>query len=229
MMKFKNPVVAVVLAAGMVAGCGDSRPEAASASTSSSPSTAGTVTTMPATTTSSISTTSTTASSKGLSDDSRLSFDGIGPIRVGMTLAQASAALGRPVTANREGAQMNDVCTYADVAALPSGLAFMLSRAKASDPWRIVRVDVEKDSRIATVSGIRIGATEADVRQAYSASGRTGTLKSSPHKYVEGGHYLTYDDDGAGGHLLLFETDGQKVTAFRSGQEEPVNYVESCL
>jgi hypothetical protein len=103
----------------------------------------------------------------------------------------------------------------------------MVERAKTSDPWHIARVDIDGGT-IATVSGIRIGATEDEVKKAYSGDGKTGTLQVEPHKYVEGGHYITYDVDGPQGNLLLFETDGKKVTQFRSGQQEQVGYVEGC-
>jgi hypothetical protein len=104
----------------------------------------------------------------------------------------------------------------------------MVLREREADPWRIVRVDVDEGSRIATQSGIRIGATEADVKRVYGAPGRTGRLTVENHAYVDGGHYISYDDDGEGGLRMLFETDGQKVTRFRSGQHGPVGYIEGC-
>lgn len=168
----------------------------------------------------------TTTTAQGLSDDSKLAFDGIGPVTVGMTLAEASAAAGTPVEVNPD--YVLDGCAYARAAGAPAGLSFMVLRQEESDPWRIVRIDVDGDSRIATLSGIRIGATEAEVKRTYGDPGRTGEVSIEGHAYVEGGHYITYDDDGPGGFRLLFETDGQKVTRFRSGRQDPVGYVEGC-
>jgi len=143
-----------------------------------------------------------------------------------MTLTQASVALNRTVSANPS--DLNPLCSYAKVDGLPTGLAFMLGRDKAGDPWKIVRADVEDTSRIATLSGIRIGATEAEVKQTYSGPGHTGKLEVSPHEYIKDGHYISYDVDGPGGYVMLFETDGQKVLAIRAGQEKAVGYIEGC-
>ena len=51
------------------------------------------------------------------------------------------------------------------------------------------------------------------------------------HKYVAGGHYLTFvPDDPADADLrLIFETDASsKVTQFRAGRLPEVAYVEGC-
>jgi hypothetical protein len=228
---------AVVVLGLALGGCGDEGDPSADAPDGTAPDTTetsapttssapGETTTTTAPAGSSSTTTTTMASGTGLSDDSRLVFDGIGPVKVGMTPAEASAAAGTPVEVNPE--FVLDNCGYAKAAAGPKGLSFMVLRDKESDPWRIVRVDVDDESRIASLSGIRIGATEADVKSTYGAPGRTGKLTTENHVYVEGGHYISYDDDGPAGLRMLFETDGQKVTRFRSGQQDPVGYVEGC-
>ncbi|HET9773058.1 MAG TPA: hypothetical protein VFS16_19325 [Acidimicrobiia bacterium] len=238
-MTGRSTVVLVVLGLALGA-CGDdgqqSRSPADETTTTSaapdtSPTTAPTDTTATTAPTDTTATTATTASTttttgKGLSDESRLVFDGIGPVKVGMTLAQASAAVAKPVEVDPN--YVLDGCAYAAVTGGPKGLSFMVLRDRDSDPWRIVRVDVDDESRIATQSGIRIGATEAEVKRTYGAPGRTGKITIENHEYVEGGHYISYDDDGPAGLRMLFETDGQKVTRFRSGQQGPVGYVEGC-
>lgn len=178
----------------------------------------------PSSTTTAAPTTTTTAA--GLSEASPLRLDGIGPIKVGMSLAQATAAVGKPVEVNPD--YVLDNCAYARVQGGPEGLSFMVLRDNAADPWRIVRVNVNDNPRLATLAGVRIGATEADVKSTYSGPGETGTIAVTGHEYVEGGHYITYDVDGPQGLLLLFETDGTKVTEFRSGQQDPVGYPEGC-
>jgi hypothetical protein len=198
--------------------CGEEAQQSTATSTTQS-------TAAPTTATTSIPETTTTTAER-LSEDSKLAFDGIGPLKVGMTLAQASAAVGNPVEVNPE--YVLDNCAYAAASGGPKGLSFMVLRDAESDPWRIVRVDVDDESRITTVSGTGIGATEAQVKSTYGAPGRTGKITVDNHEYVEGGHYITYDDDGPAGLRMLFETDGQKVTRFRSGQQGPVGYVEGC-
>jgi hypothetical protein len=84
------PIVLVTLT---LVGCGDDKKEPSAASSSSS---SATQTTAASTTTTTAPTTTTTAA--GLSESSPLRFDGIGPIKVGMTLAEAKAAAGKPMT-----------------------------------------------------------------------------------------------------------------------------------
>jgi len=209
----------VLLLLGLSLGaCADEGSDSA-ADTSSS-----TVATSVSTTTTAAPTTTTTA--PGLSDDSKLRFDGIGPIQVGMTLGQATAAVGKPVTVDPR--YVLEGCAYATVQGGPEDLSFMVLRDNDTDPWRIVRVNVNEKSRIATLSGVRIGATEAEVKSTYSGPDKTGKVAVGQHTYVEQGHYITYDVDGPEGLLLLFETDGTKVTEFRSGEQGPVNYPEGC-
>ena len=89
------------------------------------------------------------------------------------------------------------------------------------------RANVEEGSAIATVSGIHVGATEAEVKAVYS--GRGGSYTVQPHPYTgPEGHYLVYDADGKGGKPLIFETDGKKVTSFRAGEENAVQAIEGC-
>jgi hypothetical protein len=212
----------VVLALGLaLVGCGDETKEPAAASSSTT-----TASTAPESTTTTAAPATTTTTAPGLSEESKLRFDGIGPITVGMSLAQATAAVGKPVEVNP--AYVLDNCAYARVLGGPEGLSFMVLRDKETNPWRIVRVNINDNPRITTVSGVGIGATEAEVKNTYSGPGKTGTVAVKGHEYVDAGHYITYDVDGPEGLLLLFETDGTKVTEFRSGEQGPVGYVEGC-
>ena len=70
------------------------------------------------------------------------------------------------------------------------------------------------------------GDTEAKVKETYSGK---GTYTVEPHPYTgPKGHYLIFDADGKGGKLLIFETDGSKVTMFRAGDEGAVRAIEGC-
>jgi hypothetical protein len=144
---------------------------------------------------------------------------------MGMTLAQATAAVGMPVKLDPN--YILDDCAYALVEGGPKGLSFMVLRDGASAPWKIYRADVGQESSIATFSGIRSGATEGQVKAAYSGKGGTYTVEPHPYTGPEG-HYLSYDADGKGGKLLIFETDGKKVTSFRAGEEGAVQAIEGC-
>jgi hypothetical protein len=142
-----------------------------------------------------------------------VTHDGFGPVKVGMTLPQASKALGVPVT--RGAGYDGDRCYYASPERGYEGVAFMMSGP------RVVRIDV-RSSRYATDRGARVGDGEARIKSLYK-----GEYKVSRHKYFDEGRYIEVEAKG-GRYLLLFETDGRRVTAFRVGRPEQVGYVEGC-
>jgi hypothetical protein len=86
---------------------------------------------------------------------------------------------------------------------------------------KVTRIDI-RDGRHPTVLGIRVGDTEARAQATYG-----GKLEITPHKYDQRGHYLTLrspDKKSA----MVFETDGERITAIRGGVIPSVEYVERC-
>jgi len=150
-----------------------------------------------------------------LSVSSTLTVRGLGPVRVGMTLSEASAAAGTEIVPER-GA--SDSCSYATPKGGPEGVSFMVVSG------RVARIDVSGGA-VKTLSGAAIGDTEAAVQAMYS-----GQLQASPHKYVPAGRYLTLVPTGAddANFRLILETDGSKVTRFRAGRAPEVSFVEGC-
>lgn len=175
------------------------------------------------------STTTATTPEKELTTRSRVRLDGIGPVTMLMTLAEATAAVGRTVAVDPESlinGDDTDTCGYAVVQGGPDGLGFMVNRDGRGDDWRIVRLDVSDGGTIATGGGIRIGSTEDEVDRVYGKQ-----IRTEPHHYTaaDGGHYMILDVDGREGMRLLFETDGTRVLTYRSGLESAVDAVEGCL
>jgi hypothetical protein len=142
-----------------------------------------------------------------------VTHDGFGPVKVGMTLPQASKALGVRVT--RGAGYEGDGCYYASPESGYEGVVFMMSGP------RVVRIDI-RSSRYATDRGARVGDSEARIRRLYR-----GEYKVSRHKYFEAGRYIEVAAKG-GRYLLIFETDGRRVTTYRVGRPEQVGYVEGC-
>jgi hypothetical protein len=140
-----------------------------------------------------------------------VTFSGVAPLRVGMNEAQARLALGMP----KAGATSRDECSYLDTNGR-SHAFIMLARDT------VVRFDV-RDSSLATEAGIRVGDPESRVLAAYK-----GRVTTQPHKYVNGGHYLTVSSPSDATRQLVFETDGKRVTTFRVGRVPEVNQVERC-
>lgn len=152
-----------------------------------------------------------------LTNQSKVYINGIGSVRIGMTVAQASIAAGTKLI--REGAAETPNCFYVQPRQ-PKYIAFMVTNG------RISRVDVwEKNKFITTLSGAKIGDTEAKIKSLYPRQ-----IQVTPHEYVQGGHYLTFvpKDVSDKNYRIVFETDGKKVTRFRSGKLPEVEYVEGC-
>jgi len=152
-----------------------------------------------------------------LTNQSKLAINGIGPIRVGMTLAEASKSLGRRLIA---GKRISDGdCLHATPEKGPSGIAFMVVDG------RISRVEIDS-KRITTKRGAGIGSSEARVKSLYP-----GQIQVTRHKYDETGHYLTFvpKDQKDQAYRVVFETDGKRVTSFRSGKVPDVEWIEGCL
>jgi hypothetical protein len=128
---------------------------------------------------------------------------GAGPIAIGMTANEI-----RPYAA-----PLGELggCVYVKVPAAP-GLLVMLFAGK------VVRLDAI-EMAVATAAGARVGDTEERIRQLYPG------LRQEPHKYTDG-HYLIVDTAPA--RRLVFETDGTRVTRYRSGMVPQVDWVEGC-
>ncbi|MFL5611891.1 MAG: hypothetical protein ACJ78G_14405, partial [Gemmatimonadaceae bacterium] len=101
---------------------------------------------------------------------------GYGPLRVGMTVAQAASALGGGFGAP---AGYSGGCGYAVLVKAPRGLAVMLEDGK------IARFEI-RSGGITTAEGARVGDTESRIKSLYA-----GRLTTTPHKYTPGAHYLT--------------------------------------
>ncbi|MBD2520564.1 hypothetical protein H6G93_37630 [Nostoc sp. FACHB-973] len=150
-----------------------------------------------------------------LTNQSKLFTNGIGEVRVGMTVSQARKAAGTQLI----GDPPNKYCYYVKPEWEPKNVGFMVTEG------RISRVDVWRDSKITTLKGAKIGDTEARIKSLYP-----GQIKVTPHNYVPGGHYLTFvpKDQYDQNYRVVFETDGKRVTQFRSGKLPEVEYVEGC-
>ncbi len=149
-----------------------------------------------------------------LTATSKLAIDGIGPIRVGMTIQQAEASAQTRLLS--PGGKL-DNCWYVKPQGGPRDISFMVIDEK------IARVDVYGNSPITTVSGARIGDSEDRIKSLYA-------VHITPHEYVQSGHYLTFvpNDTSDQPYRMVFETDGKRVKLIRAGRLPEVEYVEGC-
>jgi len=147
--------------------------------------------------------------------DLALSEEGLGQLQIGMTLAEA-VNMGLV----NERPDMKSACDFvfpAVGAGIPFGVNVMVVKGK------IARIDVDTGT-VTTEDGVKIGDTEDRVKSVYGDE-----LQIQPHKYIEGGHYMTVKGDSASaGKAIVFETDGKRVTMFRAGRIPEVEWVEGC-
>jgi hypothetical protein len=139
---------------------------------------------------------------------------GIGPLRAGMTAREAVATLqaaGVGATADSSKA-----CHYLRWSG-PAAVAVML------DEGVVARVEVGNPD-ITTKEGAKINDAESQIQSFYP-----NRVTIQPHKYTKG-HYLVIAPAAASdsAYRIVFETDGQKVTKYRSGKQPQVSYVEGC-
>ncbi|MBE9028252.1 hypothetical protein IQ266_00595 [filamentous cyanobacterium LEGE 11480] len=166
-----------------------------------------------------------------LSNRSRLALDGIGAVRVGMTIAEAERATGLKFFEPSR-FRASEGCYYIQPRTQSPNISFMVFSGSSSKTMnrssdRIVRVDIDRGSPITTLSGIAIGATEAQVKRRYP-----GKIKASLHPYTgsNGGKYLTYKPSHLADqrYSLIFETLNGKVVRYRSGFADAVAQIEGC-
>ena len=157
-----------------------------------------------------------------LTERAKLAINGIGPIRVGMTIDEASKAGGIRLIRSGSGGIDEYLCSYVQPKGEPKGISFMVTKG------RIARVDISS-KRITTISGARIGDNENRILSLYP-----GQIKATPHPYVsrppDNGKYLTFvPKDGADkNYRIIFETSKNRVDRFRSGKLPEVEYIEGC-
>jgi hypothetical protein len=147
-------------------------------------------------------------------EDWRITSAGYGPAKIGMSVADASKALGMKLVA--EGPVDNPECHYLRPEPAIDGLWFMVSND------RVVRIEVNAPG-IKTKSGLGVGDSEAHVKEVLGSA-----VEVTPHKYVApNGNYLTLWNSSHKA-AVRFETLQGKVTSFYAGRTPEVEYVEGC-
>ena len=154
-----------------------------------------------------------------LTEGSKLAINGIGPIRVGMTVDEASQSAGTKLIISGSGGRDEYQCSYVE----PKGIAFMVTKG------RIARVDNFSNKQITTIKGAKIGDTEERIFSIYP-----GQIKATRHPYQgfppRNGKYLTFvpKDAPDKNYRIIFETANNRVMRFRSGKLPEVEAIEGC-
>ncbi|HEY9881155.1 MAG TPA: hypothetical protein V6D29_22040 [Leptolyngbyaceae cyanobacterium] len=146
-----------------------------------------------------------------------LTTRGLGPIRIGMTIAEAAKTGIRLVPMNTRD---TGECQYLRPADTLEPIGFMV----IDD--RIIRIDIWPGSLTQTKSGVRIGSTEAEIYDYYP-----GQLEAEANPKTQG-KIMTFvpSDTGENLYRLVFTTNAQgQVAEFRAGQFPAVTWPAGCL
>lgn len=148
----------------------------------------------------------------------RAGVDGVGPIRLGMTLDQARKVSGVEWTEDpRDPGDDNwPACHYAWPA--PGGqlqfdIGLMLEQGI------VTRIDVAA-TEVATLSGARIGDTEGSVVEHYAG-------RAKPGSESDGTRILSIYPEQQ--RQMVFLLESSHISAYRVGQVPAVQYEEGCL
>ena len=142
-----------------------------------------------------------------------LGLGALGPVRTGMS---AEAVLRLADWPGMERRKPAEECWYLHYDGQGSDFDLMMIKD------RVVRIELKGASKLQTLSGARIGSSEAELERLYGRK-----LDVQPHKYDPEGHTITYRSaDGEYG--LRFETSRGQVKAIQSGPWEHLHYVEGC-
>ena len=153
-----------------------------------------------------------------------LTMSGLGPVKIGMTVKQAEAALEARLRMVEPNDTDSQACQYAEREdGRDRNVSYMI------EGGQITRIDIVALDRgaghsmlVRTVAGIGIGATERAVRRAYG-----GSLVVKPHPYDDAAHYLEVYGPGRK-RALIFESGDGRVTSLRAGKRASVEYIEGC-
>jgi hypothetical protein len=160
-------------------------------------------------------------------DPNALTSTGWGPLKIGMTLTEVTAAAGPDSNPGAVGGAEPEFCDQFRPANAPEGILVMIENGT------LTRISLVELSDLKTDKGLGIGDTAAAVKTAYGAA-----ATASGHKYQDApAEYITVWDGGPraepyvqdeAARGLVYEIDGTgKVGAIHAGGPS-IQYVEGC-
>lgn len=148
-----------------------------------------------------------------LDASTRIAIDSIGEVTWGMPVAEAMSVSGRlfvPTGPERQG------CWVADPQEGPDGLTFLVNGGT------VARVDVVGENQ--TLSGAGVGTTVGRLRNLFGGSLSDRTAPSGDGVWW----ILRSGASNHAGFRVVFETDGEVVTAMRAGRMPEVEWEGGC-
>lgn len=149
--------------------------------------------------------------------DHQATFAGYGEVKFGTPAAFMEKAWGGALKI--VGKEANAACYFMTPVWVKTTAEFnfMISEGK------FARFGTER-AKFAAPGGGKVGMTAQALQALYN-----NALQSTPHKYVEGGRYLSINASGVAPTKLVFEVDAAgTVTEWRVGLLPEVDFVEGC-
>lgn len=149
----------------------------------------------------------------------QIGFDGLSPVRVGMTVAEAEQALHAKLSIQFPNDDGPTGCGIAEVEGRDDPFSYMI------EDGRVTRADLGGlgvKSAIRTANGIGLGSSVSEIRRAYGKR-----AKSHPNDYDN-----TEPDfevkSGDGKAAMVFETQHGRVVRIHAGRLPSAEYIEGC-
>ena len=146
-----------------------------------------------------------------------LTTNGLGGVRIGMTKAQAEAAIGAKFGKDDGSPESKGCFVYTRADGMDSNLGYMIEKG------HLTRIEVftpkRSDMPVTTDKGIGIGSTLAQVKRAYGKA-----LVNEPDRENESAQIKIVGQYGA----IIFTMEKQRVRFFRAGAYPSVEYNEGC-
>lgn len=153
----------------------------------------------------------------------RLTANGWGPLRIGMSRAEITAVAGEDANPGLVGGPEPEACDQYRPTGAPEGMLLMLENDT------LTRITLMRESRVRTERGFGLGDSASVVLAAYGSAAR-----SSPHKYRDApSAYITVWTTPPQGtepaRGIVYEIDDQGLVGQVHAGAESITYVEGCL
>lgn len=152
----------------------------------------------------------------------KLTAQGFGPLRIGMTRAEVEAALGPDSDPEAVGGPDPASCDMFRPERAPEGLLVMVENGVLTSVW------LSRNTAVETDRALNIGDTAAEVKRVYGPA-----AEIIPHKYVDApAEYITVwattDHEGAAARGLTYEIGPDGRVESIAGGGPSIQYVEGC-
>jgi len=152
----------------------------------------------------------------------KLTAQGYGPLRIGMTMAEIEAAMGPDSDPNAVGGPDPASCDMFRPARAPEGLMVMVENGVLTSVW------VSRNTEVETDRALNVGDPAAEVKRVYGDAAVV-----TPHKYVPTpAEYITVwttsDRQGPNARGLTYEIGSDGRVESIAGGGPSIQYVEGC-